>query len=100
MMRIWPVLLDAHPSYLGGRGRSGSLLLVPLGAHTLIEHVHAWLQPVTGRSPLVVSQDDDPEYRHWIQALCPVANVARTSHQVMDVVASLEMSDTLLIIDA
>ena len=99
-MRIWPIILDSQPSYLGSRGRSGSLLLSPLGTHTLIEHIADWVRPITGRAPLVVSRDSDPEYRRWIATLCPSANVAVTPSEVVDAVAALEMSDTFLIIDS
>ena len=99
-MRIWPVLLDSQPAYLGGRGRSGSLLLVPLGAHTLVEHLRAWLEPLTSNAPLVVSAGPSiPEYSRWIQALWPAATVLTGAGDVAEKVASFEMSDALFIID-
>src|SRR5688572_7825901 len=99
-MRIWPVLLDSQPAYLSGRGRSGSLLLLPLGTHTLIEHLCGWLGPLTGHAPLVVSRDSiDPEYGYWIHALCPNASVVTTGVETADAAATYELSDALLIVD-
>jgi lipopolysaccharide/colanic/teichoic acid biosynthesis glycosyltransferase len=99
-MKIWPILLDAQPSYLGERGCSRSLLLAPLGTHTLIEHLRAWLESLTDRAPLVVSRDSvDLEYRRWIHSLCPTASVVNTSEQIADVVNGYELSDALLIVD-
>jgi lipopolysaccharide/colanic/teichoic acid biosynthesis glycosyltransferase len=99
-MRIWPVFLDSHPAYLSGRGRGGSLLLVPLGTHTLIEHLQSWVQPVTERPPLVISRGStDPDYQHWIRSLCPRAQVVSAPHEIADSIATFELSDTLLIID-
>lgn len=99
-MRIRPVLLDSRPSYLGSSGRNGSLLLVPFGTHTLIEHLRAWLEPVTRDDPLVVSGDStDPEYGSWIRAVCPTARIAATTEEIADAVAAYELSDALLIVD-
>ena len=55
-MRIWPVLLDSQPAYLSGRGRNASLLLLPLGAQTLIEHLRDQLEPLTAAPLLVITQ--------------------------------------------
>jgi lipopolysaccharide/colanic/teichoic acid biosynthesis glycosyltransferase/acetyltransferase-like isoleucine patch superfamily enzyme len=99
-MRIWPVLLDSQPAYLQGRGRSVSLLLAPLGRHTLIEHLRAGLAPITRNAPLVLSQQGtDSEYRRWIRAVHPAARVMGSQEDVADVVAGLELCDALLIVD-
>jgi lipopolysaccharide/colanic/teichoic acid biosynthesis glycosyltransferase len=99
-MKIWPVLLDSQPTYLSGRGRSGSLLLIPLGTHTLIEQLRAWLEPLTGHAPLVVSRGStDPEYGRWIRAVCPTASVVTTAEETAEVAATYELSDALLIVD-
>jgi lipopolysaccharide/colanic/teichoic acid biosynthesis glycosyltransferase len=99
-MKIWPVLIDSQPAYLSGRGRSGSLLLVPLGAYTLIEHLRACLEPVSERAPLVVSQGtSDSDYSRWISTVCPSATVGTTPAAIADAVSSHELSDALLIVD-
>jgi len=97
-MRIWPVVIDSNPAYLGGR--RGSLLIAPLGAHTVIEHLRMWLQSVTERAPLVVSPASvDSTYEHRIKALHPSATVVATPQQIVESIAAFELSDTLLIID-
>jgi lipopolysaccharide/colanic/teichoic acid biosynthesis glycosyltransferase/carbonic anhydrase/acetyltransferase-like protein (isoleucine patch superfamily) len=99
-MRIWPVLLDSQPAYLQGRGRSVSLLLAPLGRQTLIEHLRSGLVPITRNSPMVLSpQGMDAEYRRWVRAVYPTARVMGGREDVADVLAGLELSDALLIVD-
>ena len=79
-MRIWPVILDSQPAYLRATADSASLVSSPIGANTLLEHLIAWLEPITRRTPLVVSDDADS----------PIAELA----------ATCELSDALLIVDA
>src|SRR3954464_6692829 len=99
-MRIWPVILDSQPSYLQGRGRSGSLLLAPRGTSILLRELLAALRSVTDNPPLVVAPHDaDSQYEEWIEALAPGAVVARTAAQLSDSVISHELSDTLLFVD-
>ena len=99
-MRIFPVLLDSRPAYLGGRGRSGSLLLCPLGTNVLVEHLSHWLRPVTTHTPLVVSQGPtEADYVRWITEGSPGAEVLAAPQDVADVVTTYEMSDALLIVD-
>jgi len=99
-MRIWPVLLDSQPSYLGGRGRSESLLLAPLGTRTVLEHLHAWLGPITKETPLVVSQaSTGQEYARWIDGLWPGAVPVTTAVALADRAAALELSDAVLLVD-
>src|SRR6266852_9900969 len=99
-MRIWPVIVDSQPAYVRGRGRSASLLFAPLGTLTLLEHVLASLGPITGNPPVVVSPTEaDPEYRHWVHAVCPTADVVGTPGELADAFESHELSDAFLIID-
>jgi lipopolysaccharide/colanic/teichoic acid biosynthesis glycosyltransferase len=99
-MRVWPILLDSQPAYLQGRGRSASLLLAPLGRQTLIEHLRSGLAPVTRNAPMVLSpQGTDAEYRRWVRAVYPTARVMGGQEEVADVLAGLELSDALLIVD-
>jgi lipopolysaccharide/colanic/teichoic acid biosynthesis glycosyltransferase len=99
-MKIWPVLLDSQPACLSGRGCSGSLLLAPLGAHTLLEYLRACLEPVTRNAPLIVPLGfSEIEYGDWVRSVSPTAKVAVTLGEVADTVANFELSDTLLIID-
>lgn len=99
-MKIWPVLLDSQPACLTGRGRSGSLLLAPLGASTLLEYLRVCLEPVTRNAPVIVPLIfPEPEYGNWIRSVSPAAKVAVTPHEIADIVANLELNDALLIID-
>jgi lipopolysaccharide/colanic/teichoic acid biosynthesis glycosyltransferase len=99
-MRIWPIILDSQPPYLGGRGRSGSLLLIPLGTRTLLEHLCSWLEPLTGLAPLVVSRGvADGKYDLAIRAACPAARVVTSAEETAEATSSYELSDALLIVD-
>jgi lipopolysaccharide/colanic/teichoic acid biosynthesis glycosyltransferase len=99
-MRIWPVILDSHPPYLRARGRSTSLLLAPLGTSTVLEHLLAAVQPITGNPPLIVAAEQtERRYADWIAALSPTSCVARTADDFADALSSHELSDALLIID-
>jgi lipopolysaccharide/colanic/teichoic acid biosynthesis glycosyltransferase len=99
-MKIWPVLLDSQPAFLSGRGRSASLLLAPLGAHTLLEYLRACLEPVTRNAPLIVPLTfPEREYSDWVKSVSSSARVAVTPQGVADTVANFELSDALLIVD-
>src|SRR3954469_17147378 len=99
-MKIWPVLLDSQPECLSGRGRSGSLLLAPLGPHTLLEYLRTSLERVTRNTPLVIPLgSSEPEYGDWVRSVSPKSRVAVTPSEVADAVANLELSDALLIVD-
>ena len=100
-MRIWPIIFDSRPAYLSGRGRGGSLLLVPLGASVLIEHLQAWLEPITP-NPLTVWSPHagaDADYLRWISTACPTARVMAAADELAESLASHEPSDVLLLID-
>jgi hypothetical protein len=100
-MKIRPILLDSRPEYFGSRGRRASLLLAPLGTHTLIEHLRVWLEPLTREAPIVVAggSDIDFQYSNWIRAHCPEASVATTADEIADVLVAHELSDAFLLID-
>ncbi len=99
-MKIWPVFLDSRPACLGRRGQTGSLLLAPLGEHTLVEYLRACLEAVTRNPPLVVSEAPrEAEYGDWVRLACPTAKVALSPDKVGNIVGNLELSDALLIID-
>ena len=99
-MRIWPIVLDSHPPYMGGSGPGGSLLLAPFGGQTLLNHVRTLLTSVTWENPLVVATDAaDAAYQSWIQTACPGTKVGTTPQEVADRIAAFELSDALLILD-
>src|SRR5215204_701721 len=98
-MTIWPVFLDSQPEYLVGR--DSSLLLAPLGARTVVEHLQRCLVPVTRHAPLVFAADarSGEEHERAIRALCPASQVIRTATQLMDALSVLDVCDAILIID-
>jgi lipopolysaccharide/colanic/teichoic acid biosynthesis glycosyltransferase len=99
-MRIRPVILDSDLHYLGGLARNESLLLVPFGKHTLIEHLQAWLAPLTREAPLVVSREvRAADFADRIRTACPTATVLARPDELVDTVFGYELSDALLIID-
>ena len=99
-MRVWPVIVDSQPSYLRGTGRGGSLLLIPFGTNVLLQHVAAAVRMVTNNHPLIVAPEGaDSEYREWIAALCPSAQVVMNAGELAAAVAGHELSDALLMVD-
>src|SRR4051812_21133518 len=99
-MKLWPVIIDSQPPYLGGTGRSSSLLLAPVGTNTLIQLVMSALSPITDTAPVVVAPGSgNPRYAEWIQAVCPSARVVETPAAFTDALRNHELSDALLFID-
>ena len=99
-MKIWPVLLDSQLTYLGGGERGGSLLLAPLGSHTLLEYLGTCLESVTRNPPLVVGLDSaETSYGDRVRSISQRCRIAVTHDEVADTIANLELSDALLIID-
>lgn len=99
-MRLWPVLLDSQPAYLGGRGGAASLLRVPLGTQTLLEYLCSWLEPVTRNAPIIVCQaETEAGYPSTMVAACRTLRVIGGRKELADALASFELSDALLIVD-
>jgi lipopolysaccharide/colanic/teichoic acid biosynthesis glycosyltransferase len=99
-MKIWPVLLDSRPAYLGAHGRSSSLLLCPLGTRTLLELLCEWLTEITSRPPLVLPcVANDADYASWIRDVSSTARVMASPHTLAEVIATCELSDALLMVD-
>jgi len=100
VVNIYPILIDSRPSYLSGRGRTASLLLVPFGTGTLIGHLISRLPVVTQRLPLVLCPPGvDSDYQQTLQNACPSVQVAHAWEECSDTFAAYEPSDALLIID-
>ena len=100
-MTIWPVIIDAPPSYLHGRGpRGGSLLLAPLGSRVLVEVLRASLGTIADNAPVVIA----PEHAHAGYAAClrdlwPNARVVANATEFADAVAQHELSDALMFVN-
>src|SRR3954467_11129105 len=101
-MRLYPILLDAQPRFLCSAANDASLLMSLLGADSLAGHLRAALRTVTPLPVTVVSPPsmDVDRYREQFAALCP--DVPRICHpdRFAALVAELDMSDALLIVDA
>ena len=98
-MGVFPVVFDATPSYLGG-SLNRSLLLAPVGSGSLLCHLHSRL---TSDGPykltVVPAFEPDSEYCAALSRTCgELERVVRTT-DFADFVASLEPSDSLLMID-
>lgn len=88
-MRIFPVLIDARPDYLGRGEAPRSLLLTPVGTRTLLEHLHLGLSQVT-QHPLTILTVFEPDAayeqalrrtRAAVEAVLPIrAFAARVHH--------------------
>ena len=99
-MRVWPVIIDSQPAYLGGSGRSTSLLLAPFGTSVLVEYVASAVRLVTDKAPVVVAPEGaDSRYAEWVEALCPKANVVFSGEELAAAVSAHELSDALLFVD-
>jgi hypothetical protein len=60
-VNLYPILLDSRPSYL--EGSRSSLLLVPLGTGTLLDHLRARLSAVSPNALAVCPTfEPDPDY--------------------------------------
>jgi lipopolysaccharide/colanic/teichoic acid biosynthesis glycosyltransferase len=98
-MRIFPVLLDSRPAYLG-RIPATSVLLMPLGARTLLEHLcarlaQASLNPVT----ILPSFATDAAYEAALRSACPKVGAVLDARGLAQQVHAHEPSDWLLIAD-
>src|SRR3954471_14502333 len=100
-MRLWPILLDSRPACLRQSG-SQSLLELPLGTATLLEHLAAWLEPITKNSPVVLAHADSAGDTHQperLRALCPKVQTVYGPSQAVDAMGGHEPSDALIILD-
>ena len=55
-MRIWPLLFDSRPGYLGASS-GHSLLALPLGNRPVVARLSANLAKVTPNAPTIVVSD-------------------------------------------
>lgn len=98
-MRIWPVIIDSHPDYLG-RHDDGSLLLAPLGGSIVASHVRGWLGSATRNPPVVISPGQrSAGYEERIREIWPDVQIVHSPNACIDVVGGFEPSDALLIVD-
>jgi lipopolysaccharide/colanic/teichoic acid biosynthesis glycosyltransferase len=96
-MRVWPILIDSRPAYLG---ESGTLLLAPMGTSTLLGHLLSSLESITGNPPVVLSHEPaNAVFRRQIHRLAPDVQVVDTADELANACPSAELSDAFLIVD-
>ncbi len=87
-MRLFPVLIDARPPYLGESRATRSLLLTPVGLETLIEHVQVSFGSISAHPVTVLTTfEPDEAYvsalratRAAIEAVLPIRAFAERIH--------------------
>lgn len=81
-------------------GSHSSLLLVPLGTGTLLDHLRVRLSAVSQNPPAIhPSFEPDPGYAGRLQRVCPQARVILGAEALDEYLARLEPSDWLFIVD-
>ena len=99
-MKIFPVVLDSRPAYLAGGSAPGSLLLMPLGVSTVLDHIHRGLQDLQQRKVTVVPTfEPTPAYEQAVRAACADADVVVYAADLSGHLSTYEPSDWLLMID-
>jgi lipopolysaccharide/colanic/teichoic acid biosynthesis glycosyltransferase len=99
-MSVHPILIDSVPSFLVGRDAHPSLLLLPIGADSLIGHLTSRLSRVSPHRPIILPPPGASSgYAAEVAAAAPGARVVTGPGAVADLVATFEPSDTLLIVD-
>ena len=98
-MKLFPVLLDSRPGYLG-RSAPGSLLLMPLGRSTLLDHIHTELRQVRREKLTVVAAfEPTPAYEKAVHAACGGVDSVVYAAELGGHLSTYEPSDWLLMID-
>ncbi len=87
-MRLFPLLIDARPPYLGLGQSPRSLLLTPVGSGTLLEHVHVGFRTISPHPVTVLTVfEPDAAYERAlrqssvaIEAVLPIRAFAERVH--------------------
>ena len=99
-MKVWPVLLDSEPEYLGSPTTGVSLLFMPLGEDSLGAHLCREVERITADTVTIVAPAGArANYRTRMSEVAPGATVATTLEELGAVLAGVETSDLLLFID-
>jgi lipopolysaccharide/colanic/teichoic acid biosynthesis glycosyltransferase len=99
-MSVHPILIDSVPPFLEGWDSQPSLLLLPIGADSLIGHLSSRLARVSPHRPIVLPPPDAaPGFAEEVSAAAPGARVVSGPSAVAELIATFEPSDTLLIVD-
>jgi lipopolysaccharide/colanic/teichoic acid biosynthesis glycosyltransferase len=98
-VKLFPVLLDSRPGYLG-RSEPGSLLLMPLGRTTLLDHIHTELQEARREKLTVVPAfEPTPAYEKAVRDACPGVRAIVYAAELAGHLSTYEPSDWLLMVD-
>lgn len=98
-MRIWPLIIDSQPHYLD-RSLRRSLLALPLGSATVFERVRNAVATVTPNAPMILAPAGAcDEYAAQVNACCPGVRVLHSGRELIERLASYELSDVLLVVD-
>jgi lipopolysaccharide/colanic/teichoic acid biosynthesis glycosyltransferase len=99
-VNVYPVFLDSRPRYLDGCEGPASLLLMPLGAGTVLEHLRSSLSDLIDAPPVVFT-DVEPEisYRTELSRIDPEVRAILGPAGVAAHLATYEPSDALLVVD-
>src|SRR5262245_49787330 len=104
-MRIWPIIVDSAPAYLGeAQSSAASLLATPFGEGAVLDRLRSWIPSSTRNAPIVLSPAcRDAQYRERIQALADTGSnhirIVCGWEEFAELIASFELSDGLLFVD-
>lgn len=99
-MSVFPVFLDAAPSYLRGGSRGRSLLLAPMGSGRLICRLHERFSALAQCDLTVVPAfRPDRPYQQELYEACRRVKRVVVADEFAEFVGTLEASDSLLFID-
>lgn len=100
-MRIFPVLIDARPSWLGTGEHACSLLLAPLGRGTVAEHLAGGLARITSHPVSVLAAfPPDPAYEASLTAALPSLDAVVHAARLTEWLRTHKPSDWLLVLDS
>lgn len=98
-MKIFPVLLDTRPGYLG-RSAPGSLLLMPVGLSTLLDHIYQGLGDIRRQKVTVVPAfEPTPVYEQAVRGACKSVDSIVYAQELAGHLSTYEPSDWLLMVD-
>jgi len=99
-VKIFPVLLDSQPAYLQCLMGHHSLLLMPLGRETMLDHLGRRLAALTSYAPLILTTFAPGEtYRNALRYSSVTVDAVLPSQRFEERLWSYEPSDWLLIVD-
>jgi lipopolysaccharide/colanic/teichoic acid biosynthesis glycosyltransferase len=100
-LRIYPVLIDSRPTYLGSGASARSLLLTPAGASSLFNHLYEGLAPAA-RNPVTVvtTFEPDQEYEEALRQESDAVDGVCSVGQFTRRLQGFKPSDWLLLRDA